>query len=197
MRDKWYADNRDLVKWGVLLTLAERLRAKQILQILYYRPTDWANLEVDGEQVALPLAVVRHLRDATGVSAIGASTPIQVLIETFTNRAEYHRVVVDTIRTRSVTPGIVFLDPDTGLESRDPTLDHVLDRELKALWAALKPGDVLVFYQHQTNRNGQPWIETKKEQFEQAIGLPKGAGKLARSEPIARDVVFFYSQKAG
>jgi len=40
MRDKWYADNRDLVKWGVLLTLAERHAAKHILQVLYYRPTE-------------------------------------------------------------------------------------------------------------------------------------------------------------
>jgi hypothetical protein len=24
MRDRWYADNRDLVKWGVLLTLPQQ-----------------------------------------------------------------------------------------------------------------------------------------------------------------------------
>ena len=29
------------------------------------------------------------------------------------------------------------------------------------------------------------------------IGLQLGAAKLARSEPIARDVVFFYAEKAG
>jgi hypothetical protein len=64
------------------------------------------------------------------------------------------------------------------------------------LWAALKSGDVLIFYQHQTNRNGQEWITPKKAQFEQAIGLPVGGSKLAWSEPIARDVAFFYAQKA-
>jgi hypothetical protein len=37
MRDKWYVDNRDLVKWGILLRLAERYAAKHILQVLYYR----------------------------------------------------------------------------------------------------------------------------------------------------------------
>jgi hypothetical protein len=185
------------VKWGVLLTLAERHAARQILQVLYYRPNDWAQLEVDGEQVALPPPVVRHFRDAAGVSGIGASVLIDVLTDALSSRDEYQRVVVERIRTRPATPGIVFLDPDTGLESRDPSLDHVLDRELRELWAELNPGDVLVFYQHQTNRNGQPWIAAKKEQFERAIGLPKGTAKLARSEPIARDVVFFYSQKAG
>jgi hypothetical protein len=68
---------------------------------------------------------------------------------------------------------------------------------LAELWTELKVGDVLVFYQHQTNRNGQPWIAPKKEQFERALGLSIGAAKLARSERVARDVVFFYAQKAG
>ena len=197
MRDKWYADNRDLVKWGVLLTLAERHAATHILQVLYYRPTEWAYLEVDGEDVPVPEAVIRHFRRTSAVLAINAPVPIEVVADTFENREEYHRVVVDCIRRRSTTPGIVFLDPDTGLASRTPTLDHVLESELSTLWAELKAGDVLVFYQHQTNRNGQPWIPEKKEQFERAIGLPAGTAKLARAEKIAQDVVFFYARKAG
>jgi hypothetical protein len=197
MRDKWYADDRDLVKWGVLLALAERHGATHILQVLYYRPTEWALLELDDEHVPVPEAVIRHFRRASAASAIEASAPVEVVLDTFENRDEYHRVVVDRIRSRIMTPGIVFLDPDTGLASQTPSLDHVLDSELATLWAELKAGDVLVFYQHQTNRKGQPWIVPKKEQFEQAIGLPKGAAKLARSEKIARDVVFFYAQKAG
>ena len=197
MRDKWYADNRDLVKWGVLLTLAERHAATHILQVLYYRPTKWAYLEVDGEDVPVPAAVIRHFRRTSAVSAINAPVPIEVVADTFENREEYHRVVVDCIRRRSKTPGIVFLDPDTGLASRTPTLDHVLDSELSTLWAELKVGDVLVFYQHKTNRNSQPWIPPKKEQFERAIGLPVGTAKQALAGKIAKDVVFFYARKAG
>ena len=197
MRDKWYADNRDLVKWGVLLTLAERYAATHILQVLYYRPTEWAQLELDGEQAPLPAAVIRHFRRVSAASEIEASAPVEVVLDTFKNRDDYHRLVIDRIRSRSTTPGIVFLDPDTGLEPQTPSLNHVLDSELAMLWAELKPGDVLVFYQHQTNKNDQPWIVPKKEQFELAIGLLIGAAKLARSEHIARDVVFFYAQKAG
>jgi hypothetical protein len=196
MRDKWYADDRDLVKWGVLLTLADRHRATHILQVLYYRPTEWALLEFDGEYISVPEPVIRHFRRASGALAIEASALVEVVLDTFENRDEYHRMAVDRIRSRITTPGIVFLDPDTGLASQTPSLDHVLDSELATLWAELKAGDVLVFYQHQTNRNGQPWIVPKKEQFERAIGLPIGAAKLARSEKIARDVVFFYTQKA-
>ena len=197
MRDQWYSDNRDLVKWGILLTLAERYSSKHILQVLYYRATDWAQLELDGEQVDLPESVVRHFRQAGAVSAIDAPAPIEVITDTFADRGEYHRIVVSRIRSRKQSPGIVFLDPDTGLEPRVPALEHVLDSELVDLWKELQVGDLLVFYQHQTNRNGQPWVAPKKEQFERAIGIPAGAAKVARAETIARDVVFFYTQKAG
>lgn len=197
MRDKWYADNRDLVKWAVLLTLAERYAVKHILQVLYYRPTEWPQVEVDGDPISMPAAVVQHFRTAAAASTIEAFAAVEVVAYPFVRRDEYHRMVIDRIRSRQTTPGIVFLDPDTGLESQTPSLDHVLERELAEVWAELKAGDVLVFYQHQTNRNGQPWIGPKKEQFERVLGLATGAAKLARAEQIARDVVFFYVLKAG
>jgi hypothetical protein len=197
MRDKWYADNRDLVKWGVLLTLAEAHGAKHILQVLYHRPTQWADLEVDGQTVPLPTEVIRHFRGTASVSGITSAAVVEVMADPFDKRDEYHLKVVENIRRRTMTPGIVFLDPDTGLASRSPTFDHVLDSDVADIWRELKPNDILVFYQHQTNRNGEPWISPKKEQFERAIGLASGAAKLARSEKIARDVAFFYLKKAG
>jgi len=38
VKDKWYGDKRDLVKWGILLTLAKMFSARRILQVAYYRP---------------------------------------------------------------------------------------------------------------------------------------------------------------
>ncbi|MEQ1574196.1 MAG: hypothetical protein ABL993_08120, partial [Vicinamibacterales bacterium] len=162
-----------------------------------YRPTSWAQLEIDGQRIPLPSAVIEHFRQATAASGIKAAVPVEVYSDAFVHRDAYLRGVVDRIGVRPLRPGIVFLDPDTGLASRTPSLEHVLDRELAEVWGALGSGDLLVFYQHQTNRNGQPWVAPKKEQFEQAIGLPIGTAKLARSEAIARDVVFFYAQKTG
>ena len=60
MRDKWYGDKRDLIKWGVLLELARRHGAEHILQVLYFRNTDWGELEIDEELVKLPTEVLRH-----------------------------------------------------------------------------------------------------------------------------------------
>jgi hypothetical protein len=36
MKDEWYGDKRDLVKWGVLLHLAATFKATRILQVPYY-----------------------------------------------------------------------------------------------------------------------------------------------------------------
>lgn len=197
MRDKWYGDNRDLVKWGVLLALAERCRAKHILQVAYYRESEWPELELAGEAVSLPDAVIRHFRWVPGIVKIEASVPIEVMTEPFGDRDDYQRAVIERIRRRPAAPGIVLLDPDTGLESRRPSLNHVLHREVGELWRELTIGDLLVLYQHQTNRNGRAWIPRKKKQFAQAIGCPLGSVNLARCEKIARDVVLFYAQKAG
>jgi hypothetical protein len=73
----------------------------------------------------------------------------------------------------------------------------VLDSELTEIWQHMLPGDVLVFYQHQTNRNATPWIQPKREQFEKALGLSPGVAKMATGTVIARDVAFFYCRKRG
>ncbi len=71
----------------------------------------------------------------------------------------------------------------------------VLDTELTEIWSNLESGDVLVAYQHQTNRNGAPWIEKKQAQFERALGIATGAAKFAKAKTIARDVVMLYARK--
>jgi hypothetical protein len=59
----------------------------------------------------------------------------------------------------------------------------------------MSAGDFMVFYQHQTNRSGEEWIEPKKLQFERALSIPSGNAKLAQATKIARDVAFFFAEK--
>lgn len=59
----------------------------------------------------------------------------------------------------------------------------------------MKSKDVYVFYQHQTNRAGKPWIEPKRKQLEDALELDRDSIEVAYGPDIARDVVFFYKQK--
>ncbi len=57
MRDKYYAHKRDLIKWGVLLHLAEEYSLQKIIQVAYLRETEWGRLEIDGKECGLPGAV--------------------------------------------------------------------------------------------------------------------------------------------
>jgi hypothetical protein len=59
----------------------------------------------------------------------------------------------------------------------------------------MKNGDVFAFYQHQTNRAGQPWIEPKRCQLAEALQVQPDAIKMAQALDIANDVVFFFIQK--
>ena len=195
MRDQWYGDNRDLVKWGVLLRLAAIHRAKKIIQVAYSRPSRWDALDIDGESHPLPRLVLEHFRDIRSVANLTNDPEIQVVASAFSDRGAYNKEVLQVVAESAGLPCIVFLDPDTGLAPRRPDLTHVLEEELADIWRSMRNGDVLVFYQHQTNRNGTPWVEPKRKQFERAIGLAGGTAKIAQASAIARDVVFFYARK--
>lgn len=197
MQDKWYGDKRDLVKWGVLLHLAHSYRAKRILQVAYLQQDLMEyHLEIDGQKQPVPQSVINHFRNIHNVKNLSHEPRIEVLDLRFKDRRQYKQAIVKNVDAGQ-HPCIVFLDPDTGLEPQGGRagLEHVLDSELADIWKELSKGDVLVFYQHQTNRRGQPWIEQKRAQFEKALRLPCGSATLARSPDIARDVAFYYCRK--
>lgn len=198
MRAEWYGDKRDLIKWGTLLELARGHKSKHVLQVLYFRPTEWGQLEIDDKAIALPFEVIQHFRQTDSVASIeDRPCEIEVFSEHFHNRRNYLDALIPKIKSRHNFPGIIFLDPDTGLEpQRKAGLEHVLESEVKEIWGNLCSGDLLVLYQHKTNRNGGPWMEAKKIQFENALGLPPSTAKVARAPQIAADVVFFYASRS-
>ena len=195
MKDQWYGDARDLVKWGVLLHLANIYSAKRILQVAYFQPSTWSHIEIDRHEHPIPHSVIEHFRNVLNINNLSSKPRIEVLVSPFEDRDKYKRIITNAIAGQH--PCIVFLDPDTGLQPpKSPAgLEHVLDSELKYIWGRMPVGDVLVFYQHRTNRNGQDWIEPKREQFEKALGLPCGSAKVAHGLKIARDVAFYYCRK--
>ena len=196
MKDDWYADKRDLVKWGVILHLAEAYEANTILQVAYYRPTSWPGIEIDGRSHALVPAVTEHFRKIGNVSSIRTSAKVLVFDSLFVDRGRYLHDTLNNIANLPSGISIIFLDPDTGLQpKRVATLKHVLESELKSIWASMRRSDLLVLYQHQTNRNNDLWMHEKKAQFEKALELENGSAKLAQGTAIARDVAFFFAQK--
>ena len=197
MKDRWYGDNRDSVKWGVLLQLASLYDANRIMQVAYYRPEPKPEMiEIDGRKFSVPNAVIKHFpRDVKDIIRLNSpSVQIEVFDYPLLNRGEFMRELQTALARLTCvdSPCIIFLDPDTGLEPRNPGLKHVLKSELAEIWKAMRGNDVLVFYQHKSHE--RTWIEPKRKQFEDALGLPNGAAKMARGE-AATAVVFFFVQK--
>ena len=195
MRDTWYSDNRDLVKWSVLAELAGRYGVCLILQIAYYRQSTFGSVIIDDKEVAIPQEVLRHFRSIQNVKNIKSNIRILVFDKIIEDRATYVNEAISFIKSHRNGPRIVFLDPDIGLEPTRPSLGHVLESEALAFWNTLQIGDIFMFYQHQTNRNKEPWIETKRVQLAEAIKIRENQLKVAHGNAIARDVVFYYSQK--
>lgn len=199
MRDEWYSDKRDLVKWSVLLLLSARCKADRIIQVAYYNRSDFGEIEIAGERYPIPDEVISHFRRIGKVAGLTTRPRITVFDAAFEkrDRGSYLDAVRSLIASFSEERCIVFLDPDTGLEPNG-TADqkHVLNRELHAIWEALPKEWLLVFYQHQTNRNGEPWIEPKRAQVAKAIGIPLASVRVASGPKVANDVVFFFATKA-
>ena len=202
MQDIWYADKRDLVKWSVLIKLAEINDVDKILQIAYYRKSKFKETEIyiDGKSHQIPDEVVNHFRIIRRIQNIRElKTDIEICIfdELFENRQEYHDKVVRLLADQKNKKCIVFLDPDTGLQppKSRPGYQHVLNDEVKRIWDEMKNDDILVFYQH-GNLSGQPWKEPKRMQLANAIGVDDNLVKVANGDRIAHDVVFYFLFKS-
>lgn len=195
MRDKFYSDNRDLVKWAVLHLLAEIYNARRILQLAFYRPYKFERVLLDGEEHDIPHEICAHFRDLRTIENLNSNIQVTVFCELFEDRDSYIEAVKAFLVKFRQERCVVFLDPDTGLAPQNPNLDHVLESEAKAIWEDTKSGDVYVFYQHQNNFAGRPWIEPKRSQLENALDLNKDSIKVASGPKIAHDVVFYYTQK--
>jgi hypothetical protein len=196
MKNCWYADNRDLVKWSVLIHLAIVNSATRILQIAYFQEHSFPKVELDKEEKEIPQEIQTHYRDIRNIENLSSPIKVNVFHKVITDRRQYLLEAKKFISSYIKDQCVVFLDPDTGLEPKNPSLKHVLNEEAKEFWKSLKVGDVLVLYQHQTNRNGKPWKEPKRAQFEKVIDGPKGSVKVGCGPKLARDVVLFYAVKA-
>ena len=120
MRDQWYGDNRDLVKWSALVHLARREAVSAILQVAMYRPDRaLAPLSTAHGKVDPPAEVIRHFRDLDDIQRRAAATglAIEVLKEPFTDRAGYFVRVCERVKARRGGPTLVLLDPDVAKTS--------------------------------------------------------------------------------
>jgi len=196
LRHQWYADHRDLVKWGTLLHLASLYEIPAIIQIAFLTPDD-SSVLLSSELGEVPLdpRVLHHFRNVTRISELsGSNGPrVQVFAQPFSalSRAVYIRAAIEAIQAVGERPLAVLLDPDTGIADRLASSKHVKDTEVWEFWSILHPSDWLILYQHAARQHG--WVKSRRAVFANAIS---GAPVLTfRATTGARDVVFFAARR--
>jgi hypothetical protein len=195
MRDEWYGDNRDLVKWGTLIHLAQRDHLSTILHVVLYRPDDdRPALHSSRGQVDIPAQVIRHFRDLDTIQRLAKPSGIRIEIfkSPFGKRADYFQKARRRIKSLSGNSLVVFLDPDTGLAGDVAGPEHVTSDDLHSVFEVMADRDVLVCYQHA--RRQKDWRGDKRRVFTRALGVSSQEVEVFESE-LAKDVVLFSATK--
>lgn len=80
MRDTWFADNRDLVKWGTLAHIAARENLNLIVQIPYFRTGDRPPLNSQNAPVSIHSTVWDFFRNVTAVERLGQQLEREIIV---------------------------------------------------------------------------------------------------------------------
>ena len=196
MKDKYYADNRDLIKWGGIVHLCNETGIKHVLQVAYYRESTWLPLNFNNKKVQIPMEVLSHFRNINNVKRLGEKLGLHIHVENRNfdpcDRHVYHNSVCEQI-SRQKLQQIIFLDPDTGIALRNAKTEHVEAQEITSIWQSLKRGDFLVLYQHRFRDTH--WKNIRKAQLAKACNIEIKKVKEWEAPELAPDVVFFYCEK--
>lgn len=196
MRDLYYGDRRDRVKWGALAHLAERHGLETIIQVAYLRKAKGEDkvLQTDGGPEPIAEAVWRHFSDLRGVRRLAAplGKRVEVVDSAFdaSERASYIERALAQVRTLP-PPRLLFLDPDTGIEPQAAKAEHVLAAELQQFWKLLNAGEVLALYQHAGRTSG--WLEVARAKVAPALGSV-GVHDI-QAPGIAKDIAVLWVQR--
>ena len=144
MRNQWYGDHRDLVKWGALVELASKHELRSILYVAYLRPDkDVPLIESELGKVEIEAKVLRHFRNVHLVTALMASVSLEIKIFDWQFEArireEYISQVVEFVRANDREPLIIFLDPDTGISNNHASSAHVTPKDVTSIWSNMQP----------------------------------------------------------
>ncbi len=194
MRERWFGDDRDLVKWSSLIHAGRQHGVSRILQVAYIRADEKPVVSVADKQTAVDATVWSFFRDLRRVRELGFATgiPIDIISDAFDPRlrTDYESIVVRAIRAQLGTL-LLYLDPDTGLQPRRANGCHVSRDEVQKYWSALRPGDVLALYQHA--RHNKTWIADVRSEL--SALCDDASVQVARSGDIGTDVALLFVKK--
>lgn len=194
MRDTWFGDNRDLVKWGTLAHIAEREKLNLIVQVPYFRTGDRPPLRPGDICAPIHTAVWDFFRDVAAVEELGPKLGLQIIVlkEVFdpARRKVYRCFVVEQLSNLKQRK-VVLLDPDTGIAPSNGGGKHSTAEDIQAIWEALRAGDWMVVYQHASRTKN--WREQAQQKLASICGSLDV--EVFAAPKIASDVAFLAAEK--
>jgi alpha-acetolactate decarboxylase len=101
------------------------------------------------------------------------------------HRENYFRKMFEKFPQRS----LIFLDPDTGLEVKNPTQRHLLFDELKKIMDTMDTRSILMVYQHFPRETHEGYVQHRCSQIAEVTGI----------KPVSitdNEIVFFLLAKS-
>jgi|WetSurMetagenome_2_1015567.scaffolds.fasta_scaffold118921_2 hypothetical protein len=83
------------------------------------------------------------------------------------HRENYFKKMFDKFPEHS----LIFLDPDTGLEVKNPTRRHLLFDEVRTIADHMDPRSILMIYQHLPRETREGYIRRRCSQIAEATGI--------------------------
>jgi hypothetical protein len=180
MRDEFYGDCKDVLKWTVALRAAEG--DKDILYVTMRRPNkNRHGLDFRDVSDADPMVVKFFSQERAEFQSCPSSRSILRLsklsprialfddpYEHGQRRRYFDRVCAQLMARPSHRPYVILVDPDNGIAGKCPKSEHVCDIELLRIWSAMIQGDVLIVYQHQFR--DREWSTKRRSALANAIG---------------------------
>jgi len=213
MRDRWYGDNRDLIKWGGIKILCKDQGINKVLWVAYLRHDKWSEIKFDDPPKKVPVSyeVIAHFKSIRqNMSQLRKNIGLDIILvdekigEKYShqNRINYMESICGYIEKNSDGNKVVFLDPDTGLEPKKCKVTNVSENEVERIWNSLKAGNYLVFYQHRFR--DKRWREKRGEQLAKICHLSEEKIRMWYADDsttskhlakLAGDVVFYFIKK--
>lgn len=195
MKNIWYSDNRDLVKWATLTHIARTHNLQTIVQVPYWRPEKTRpHFEFRGERLPVSDEVWRFFRDIRHVRGLASDSSFSVEVVPAQFNPEQRDVYIDHVWAqveRSKRPLLLFLDPDTGLQPSRCSPEHTSLGEIEKLWSCLRPREWLVLYQHARRQTN--WERSVARQISSLCD--QADVHIARSQDVGHDVAFMCVEK--
>ena len=195
MRDRYYSDNRDLVKWAAIVHIASEYGLRTILQVPYWRPEKkHPNFTFMGNSVPVPKKVWMFFRGINNIVRLEREIGLSIVVFDTMFDPKQRAAYISEVKNKIMAarrPLVLFLDPDTGLQPKKCGPKHTATTDIQELWPLLIPGEWLVLYQHA--RRVSNWGKSVATEVSSLCGnIPP---HIVRSEDVGKDVAFICVQK--